>query len=64
MDEEDKQCAQTKEERLKFLYSLDRALGEGLYFPRRRVRITDARQERILERIENDDFDNASEQEI
>lgn len=64
MDEEDKQFNISKDEQLKFLCSLDRADREGLYFPRRRVRITDTKQQVILDRIENNDFKNTSEQEL
>ena len=49
---------------LSFLFSQDRAEQEGLYFPRRRIRIDDPSKARLLNRIENQDFKGASEQEI
>ena len=47
-----------------YLCSHDRAKQEGLYFPRRRVRIDDPSKAKLLNRIENQDFKGASEQEI
>ena len=49
---------------LSFLWSQDRADKEGLYFPRRRVRSTGTDKFNIYNRIENQDFKNATEQEI
>ena len=49
---------------LSFLFSQDRSDQEGLYFPRRRVRIDDPSKARLLNRIENQDFKGTSEQEI
>ena len=47
-----------------YLCSHDLAKQEGLYFPRRRVRIDDPSKAGLLKRIENQDFKGASEKEI
>ena len=67
MSENKKGIKQSKDSfmaQLSFLFSPDRAEQEGLYFPRRRIRIDDPSKTRLLNRIENQDFKGASEQEI
>ena len=55
---------QDKPAGLSFLWSQERADKEGLYFPRRRVRSNGTDKFNIYNRIENQDFKNATEQEI
>ena len=49
---------------LKYLYSKERSKQEGLYFPKRRVKMDDPSKAEILDRIDNNDFKGASEQKI
>ena len=53
-----------KRNRLYFPWSQERADKEGLYFPRRRVRIRDIDKSHIYSKIEDQDFKDATEQEI
>ena len=53
-----------KRDRLSFPWSQERADKEGLYFPRRRVRVKGINKSHIYSRIEDQDFKDATEQEI
>ena len=54
----------TKNSKLSFPWSQERAIKEGLYFPRRRIRIRGIDKTNIYSRIEDQDFKDATEQEI
>ena len=58
---------QTKDKQsnsFKHLYSKEKSKLEGLFFPKRRVKMDDPSKAEILNRIENNDFKGASEQKI
>ena len=60
----EKEDKDSKTLRLSFLWSLDKARKEGLYFPKRRIRISDTSKMEVLKRIEDQNFNGATEQEI
>ena len=49
---------------LSFMWSFDNAQKEGLYFPKRRIRISYPSKVKILKRIESQNFHGATEEEI
>ena len=51
-----------KRQKLSHIWSLEQANKEGLYFPKRRVRINNPSKVKILKRIESQDFKGATEQ--
>ena len=52
----------SKRQRLSYLWSKEQANKEGLYFPKRRVRVGYPSKIKILKRIEAQDFKGATEQ--
>ena len=52
----------TKRQRLSYLWSKEQAKKDGLYFPKRRVRVGYPSKVKILKRIETQDFKGATEQ--
>ena len=59
-----KQKNEIKKQDLLHLWSLEKAEKEGLYFPKRRIRIENPSKISILERIESQNFKGATEEEI
>ena len=54
----------SKRQRLLYLWSREQAIKEGLYFPKRRIRIGYPSKVKILKRIESQQFKGATEQQI
>ena len=61
---DNKEKKEIKNQDLLHLWSLEKAEKEGLYFPKRRIRIENPSKISILERIESQNFKGATEEEI